>query len=537
MAHPSSRRAWLLACAAASTLAAVSLGAQTARPFSQPLRVQGGLVSGVPGRNPAITEFKGIPFAAPPVGQMRWQAPKPPVAWTGVKTADTFGASCVQTVVQERKPWTYEFMTHGDISEDCLFVNVWTPAKTAADRLPVFVYIYGGGNTEGSGMVPVYDGEGLASKGVVFVNFNYRVGVMGFFAHPDLSTEAAYHASGNYGLLDQIAAVRWVHDNIAAFGGDPTRVTIAGQSAGAAAVHNLTGSPLAKGLFHRAIAESGSSITTGGAGRSMADLEAQGVRFASAKGARSLADLRAMAWKDVVAPVQAPSVPGAAGGRGGAGFNWSIVVDGYTLPVSVAEAFAKGLQNDVPTITGSNADENGASPSPTATAQSFAAQALQRYADTADEFLKLYPAADDAQAKIAANESARDSARMSTYLWAMNRTRTAKTPVYLYFWNHALPGPDAAQYGAFHTSEVPYVLNTLSMSDRPYTDADRKIADMLSAYWTNFARTGNPNGPGLPEWPAASTNAKTMVLGDKPGAIPTAGSPEKIEFHRKALVR
>ena len=214
------------------------------------------------GTQPGITAFRGVPFAAPPVGDKRWRAPEPPVAWTGVRTAAAFGPSCIQRIVEESKPWTYEFMTHGAISEDCLFVNIWTAAKSGAERRPVLVYIYGGANTEGSGMVPVYDGEGLASKGLVVVNFNYRVGVLGFFAHPELSSEAAYHASGNYGLLDQIAAVKWVRENIAGFGGDPERITIAGQSAGGQGVHNLTASPLAKGTFHRAIIES----SGGGAG-------------------------------------------------------------------------------------------------------------------------------------------------------------------------------------------------------------------------------------------------------------------------------
>jgi len=192
-----------------------------AAPLSTPIKVEGGLVSGVPGRNPSLTVFKGIPFAAPPVGPLRWRAPQPLQPWDGVRKAESFSASCIQSIVNERKPWTYEFMTHGAVAEDCLYLNVWTPATSAADKHPVFVYIYGGANTEGSASVPVYDGEGLASKGLVVVTFNYRLGILGFFSHPSLREEASYHASGNYGLLDQIAAVRWVHDNIVAFGGDP----------------------------------------------------------------------------------------------------------------------------------------------------------------------------------------------------------------------------------------------------------------------------------------------------------------------------
>jgi len=306
---------------------------------TKPVKTASGLISGVEGRNPAVTVFKGIPFAAPPIGPLRWRAPTPSASWPGVRKADAFSPSCVQTIVTEKKPWTYEFMAHGEVSEDCLYLNVWTPAAAAGARRPVFVYIYGGANVEGSGSIPAYDGEGLAAKGLVVVTFNYRVGVLGFLAHPDLGKEAAYHSSGNYGLLDQIAAVRWVHDNIAAFGGDPTRVTIAGQSAGAGAVHSLTASPLAKGLFHRAIADSGSGI---GGTRTMADQEADGVRFADAKKATSIADLRAMPWQDVVVPVQ--------------GVRFGPLPDGHALPAPVRQVFASGKQNDVPTLTGIRRD-------------------------------------------------------------------------------------------------------------------------------------------------------------------------------------
>jgi carboxylesterase type B len=530
-------RITLLRSAAALLLAASlaplpAVRAQKSGGLADPVKVPGGLVAGAPGKRPGIMAFKGVPFAAPPTGDRRWKAPQPVQPWTGVRKADAFGPSCIQRVVQESKPWTYEFMTHGDISEDCLFVNIWTPAKAATERRPVLVYIYGGANTEGSGMVPVYDGEGLASKGLVVVNFNYRVGVLGFLTHPDLSKEAPYHASGNYGLLDQIAAVKWVHDNIASFGGDPARVTIAGQSAGGQGVHNLTASPLAKGTFQRAIIES-----AGGASRPLAESEADGVRFAQAKNAATVADLRAKTGEELVAPITPPPAPaGAAGGRGGLRFG--VVVDGYALPAQVSEIFAQGRQNDVPTLTGSNADESGASPQPTITAEDFQRQAQTRFGEGADEFLKLYPASTDAAAGTAQNQSARDIARTTLYLWAIDRAKTARTKVFTYFWNHPLPGPDAARYGAFHTSEVPYVMNTLDRSDRPFTEADRKAADLVSSYWVNFATTGDPNGKGLPAWPAADGQAwMTMELSDRPHAIPVADSPEKQAFLSRALAR
>jgi para-nitrobenzyl esterase len=507
-------------------------GRQAESALSGPVNVREGQLTGAPGRNPRITVFKGVPFAAPPVGDLRWRAPEPAKSWTGVHAATAFRPSCVQAIVDARNPWTYEFMAHGEISEDCLYLNVWTPARAATERLPVFVYIHGGANTEGSGSVPVYDGEGLAGKGLVVVTINYRLGIFGFLAHPALTKEAGYHASGNYGLLDQIAALRWVRDNIAAFGGDAARVTVAGQSAGASAVHNLTASPLAKGLLHRAIAESGSSLTTLSASRSLADQEADGVKFAAAKQAASLADLRRMTWQALFAPVPRPATEPAPT------FRWGTIVDDYALPASIGKVFASGQQNDVPTLTGSNADENGASPQPTATATSFAAQASQRYGGDASAFLQLYPAASDADAKVAQNASARDTARVSTYLWALDRGKTAKTPAYTYFWSHVLPGPDAGTYGAFHTSEVPYALNALAMSDRPFTAADRQIADTMSSYWANFAKTGNPNGAGLPRWPAvAEQPGTTMEIGDQVGPIPVAGSPATLAFLTRMLRR
>ncbi len=495
--------------------------------LKDPIRLKQGLVSGMAGTNEAIAVFKGIPFGAPPVGPARWRAPEPAAGWSGVRKADAFSPSCIQSIVTERKPWTHEFMTHGEISEDCLYLNVWTPATSATARRPVFVYIYGGGNVEGSGAVPAYDGEGLASKGLVVVTFNYRVGVLGFFSHPELSKEASYHASGNYGLLDQIAAVRWVHDNIAAFGGDPGRITIAGQSAGASAVHNLTASPLVRGLFQRAIADSGSSIS--GGGRALQDQEADGVRFAEAKGAHSLAELRALNWKDVTAPLNPAPTPAV---------RFTIVTDGYALPVTEKDAFGRGTQNDVPTITGLNADENGAVPHPTITREAFEKQARTRYGEMADDFLKLYPASSDDEARAAQNQSSRDQARVSMYLWAINRGRTAKTSSYTYFWTHPLPGPDIEQYGAFHTSEVPYVLNTLSRSDRPFTDVDRKIADTLSSYWANFATTGDPNGKGLQRWaPVSADSPSTMEVGDNFRSIGVASTKERLEFFRRFLTR
>jgi para-nitrobenzyl esterase len=505
-------------------------GATLSAAISQPVKVTGGMVAGVPGKDTTVTVFKGLPFAAPPVGDLRWHAPKPVVAWQGVKKADQFGNSCIQTVVKERKPWTYEFMVHNPISEDCLYLNVWTAAQAASEKRPVYIYVHGGGNVEGSGAIQTYDGEGLAKKGVIVVTINYRLGVFGFFAHPELTKESDVHASGNYGLLDIVAVLQWVHDNIAAFGGDPSKVTLGGQSAGASDTHSMVASPLAKGLIRGAIAESGSSYSTG-AGATLAAAEQTGVKFAEAKGAHSLADLRKMSAQDVFAPLlgQQP--------------RFGPVVDGYVLPGSPAEIFAQGKQNDVPTLTGGNLyDINAAVPHPTVTAAEFQKQAKQKYGDLADEFLKLYPAGNEGnadQTHASFNASMQDNMRISTYLWAMNRAKTAKTDVYVYMWDHALPGPDADIYGAFHTSEVPYVMNALDQCvDRKMTDADYKIADTLSSYWANFIKTGNPNGKGLPHWPAEKEKpATSFEIGDKYQTIPAAGDAAKQAFLEKALKR
>ncbi len=506
-----------------------------------PVGVDGGQVAGAHGRDPSITVFKGVPFAAPPVGDLRWRAPRPVSAWKGVKQADHFGPSCVQTITEHGfGPWTYEFVTHGEVSEDCLYLNVWTPAKSPAGKLPVYVFLYGGGFTSGSAEVPIYDGEGLARKGLVVVTINYRVGVFGFLAHPELAQESGHSASGNYGLLDQIAALRWVRNNISAFGGDAGRVTIAGQSAGSMSVHFLMASPLAKGLFHRAIAESGGSgVGASGGGpmmgsRTLANAEADGVKFAAAKGASSLKDLRAMSWRKLMEPV-----PGTPPGPAGL-LRFSPIVDGYVLPESPLEAMVHGKLSDVPTLTGCNTGEiegGLVGPLPPISAAEFQKQVKQRYGDLADEFLKLYPATTDEQAQASRAVSSRDESLVSMYLWARKRGQVASTRTFIYLWDHTLPGPNAARYGAFHTSEVPYVLDTLYTSDRPFTETDREIADRMSAYWAAFAASGDPNLRGLPVWPAVNDKPQVMEVGDNNAPVALAGDPAKLAFFEKYLSR
>jgi para-nitrobenzyl esterase len=464
-----------------------------------------------------IAAYKGLPFAAPPVGDLRWRAPKPVVAWQGVREAEHFSAGCVQNLPRSRDPWTKEFMHQGEVSEDCMYLNVWTGAKKAREKRPVFVWIYGGGFNEGSTAVAAYDGEELARKGLVVVSMNYRLNVFGFFAHPDLTRESDVKASGNYGLLDQLAALEWVHKNIARFGGDPARVTIAGQSAGAMSVHALTASPLAKGLFERAIAESGSGV--GRPSRTLAEAEQEGVRFAAAKGARSIAELRAMPASQLAARVE------------GAQFGWRPVVDGWFLPEDIAEIFAHGKQNDVPTLTGMTADEGSSSPGyGKLSAEEYEKQVRQRFGGAADQVLRLYPVS-------AQKDSARDQGLVSMYLWAKNRAATARTKVYTYYWDHPEPGPNKNVFGTFHTSEVPYVFNSLRLSDRPWEPADREIAQMMTSYWANFAANGDPNGKDLTAWPAFDpAKPVTMELGDHTGPRVIA-DPVKLELFEQYFAK
>jgi para-nitrobenzyl esterase len=497
--------------------------------ITNPVKVEGGLVLGVQGNDPSIMTFKSIPFAAPPVGNLRWTAPQPVVPWKGLHATDKYPPSCIQDMPASNPPWTYEFMPHNEIGEDCLYLNVFTPASTPSQKLPVFVYIYGGGFHQGGTAVPIYDGEGLAKKGLVVVTINYRVGVFGFLAYPELTRESAHQSSGNYALLDQIAALQWIQANIAQFGGDPGNVTIDGQSAGGAAVHDLTASPLAHGLFHRAIVQSGgSTVGKGGMSNSpqpLASAESDGAKFAEAKGAHSLAELRAMSWQKLIEPIT------------GSAPRFAPIVDGYVLPASFMNVIAQGKQNDVVTLTGSALGELGgiSGPQKPITLSEFQDRARRRFGDAADEFLKLYPATTDQQAQAALKQSSIDQALVAQYLWARTRSKTAKTKVYEYLWDHTLPGPDSARFGAFHSSDLLYTLNNLRTSDRPFTEDDRRIAALMSSYWANFCATGDPNGKGLPAWPAVDDTPQVMELGDKTQLIPLADSPVKIQFFEKYL--
>lgn len=490
-----------------------------------PVRTHAGLVTGMATSQPGVRAYLGIPFAAAPVGELRWRPPRPPAQWTGVRAADRFAPACMQPGPAAFGPWTLEFLLRGPVSEDCLYLNVWTGAAPGARR-PVFVYIYGGAFTSGSSDVPVYDGARLASRGLVVVTINYRVGALGFLAHPELTAESPEHASGNYGLLDQVAALRWVRDDIAAFGGDPARVTIAGQSAGAMSVFLLTASPLARGLFQRAVIESGPGglaamgiASARGMARPRADAEREGVTFAQAAGAPTLAQLRALPASAFV------PTPGGARARFGP------IVDGLFLTEDPADVFAAGRQNDVATLTGLNADEGSAFPGyGKTTAAAFRAQAQQRWGDRAPRFLAAYPAASDEEAGRAAVQSARDAGVAGVTRLLLERARTARTPAFAYYFDRAIPWPEHPEFGAFHTAEVPYVFGTLDVLPRPWTDVDRRLSETMMGYWVNFATHGDPNGPGLPAWPVFRPGQPALLrLGEQIGPLAPL-PPERLEL-------
>ena len=480
--------------------------------ISDPVRLDSGSVSGVSTADSSVRMFKGIPYAAPPLGDLRWRAPQPAPHWDGVRKAEQFGPNCTAggggrggrgkgPGGGDKGPAPAKAAPTGPApSEDCLYVNVWSPAKSAGDRLPVMVWTYGGGFTGGSGAEARYDGEALARKGIVVVTYNYRLGMFGFFAHPELTKESGHNASGNYGMMDMAAVLRWVQKNIAAFGGDPRKVTIAGESAGAIAVAAMVGSPEGKGLFHRAIAQSGAwmglNITKM---RTLEQAEEAGKRSA---GAHSIAELRGMSTQEL--------------GQNLTGVQAGIIVDGYLVPEDQSITFGKGKQNDVDILVGSNQDEGTFFAAGNTTAEASKNRARQTYADLADDFLKLYPAGTDAESSASGLLRSRDETAWHMRTWAQLQAKRGKK-AYLYYFTHVPPGSGAR--GASHTAELPYMFNNPPANGSPvsaWTDADHKLADMMSSYWANFIATGDPNGKGLPVWQSYSfkTDGHAMIFGD-----------------------
>jgi len=473
--------------------------------LSDTVRIESGLISGSLDAKSEVVSFKGIPFAAPPVGNLRWKSPQPVKVWNGVKACKTFSASAMQSTPTPFSMWTAEFIAPAEpLSEDCLYLNVWTAAKSSSEKRPVIVFIHGGAFTSGSGSVPVYDGTAMAQKGIVFVTINYRVGIFGFFSHPELSKESASKTSGNYGLLDQIEALKWVQKNIASFGGDPNRVSIAGQSAGAFSVNYLVASPLAKGLFQRAIAESGGAVlpTNPLSGQQdLKDAEQRGIEFTHSLKVNSIAELRAKTSAEIMA-VRAMTSP---------------IVDGYVIPEPLYKIFSEGKQNDVPVLMGWNANE-GNFGGQLLNAEKFKQQAKEKYGEKAGEFLKLFPSETDAEAEQSQLIlSGLQMFGVQAYAWMNLQYKTGKSPVYMYHFERAVPyNKDQKPFGAFHTGEVPYAYNNLQMSSRPWEQTDIQLAETMSSFWANFAANGNPNGPGLPDWNACSPKKlKAIILAEK----------------------
>ncbi|KAJ5930386.1 hypothetical protein N7466_005879 [Penicillium verhagenii] len=492
-----------------------------------------------------VSVFKGIPFAAPPTGDLRFRAPEGPTSWKGVRNATVFGPQCYQP-----NSGSSIFTTgSSEMSEDCLYANVWVPPNTTShDKLPVYLYMYGGRYYMGSGDVSTYDGSGLAEKGVIVVTFNYRLGLLGFFAHPELSAESGHNSSGNYGLLDAVAALKWVHEEIAAFGGDPERITVGGQSAGSCQALSMMYSPLTDDLgLAGVIAETGARSVRdpmmGGASTSYREkvaAETYGETFLKEQNLTSISALRNASASDLVqygytnddtyentqfANLSAFMDPP----------EWRPVLDGYVLKYSYGESLRKNAHQDVPILTGNNADESGASVSPGYTVESYDTDFADMFGNISSEAFALYPANTSAAADKQSNAIFRDLNRIGTSDWGNDYTAgVAKSNVFTYFWTW--PAPTITDGGAYHGSELYYAFASIPFADTSanWTSTDYKIMDTMSSYWANFIKNGDPNGDGLAEWPANSAkNATTMWLGTHFRAGMLAEANSKIQFFKK----
>ncbi len=491
--------------ALALAVAAPPAVAQIAR-----VHVTGGTIAGTAANG--VSEFKGIPFAAPPVGALRWKAPEPVKPWHGVRQTTAFGPACMQSTFGGGGGPVGPGIS---VSEDCLYLNVWTPAKTPGERLPVIAWIYGGGFTGGMTSSPLYDGTHFAQKGVVFVSISYRVGSFGFLATPQLSRESG-HGSGNYGLLDQIAGLKWIRRNVAKFGGDPSKVTLLGHSAGGFSVSMLAGSPLAKGLFRAAISESGSSFTppenspwAGTTVETLSMSEAAGEKWLKSLGASTLKEARALPAGKLLAAQRA---------RGGPRF-WPPV-DGYVITGDQYELWSDGHFNDTPILVGDVSDEAAGFGVRKTDPAAFEAMVRRGYGKEADAILAAYPHATDAEATRSGTQLTSDTLfDWNQYTWARLESSYGKHKAYMYYFN--LPTKRDPN-GSGHGSEVAYVFGNLGGPGRPAPTArDLGISQEMQSYWVNFATKLNPNGPGLPQWPAFSASAPlVMRFGVDPGPVP-----------------
>ncbi len=509
------------AIAAMAALSAMLPGISAAADAS-PVRTQSGWVQG--SLEDELTLYRGIPFAAPPVGPLRWRPPQAPAPWAGVRKADRFAPICMQ----ERPWWTGG---NTQLSEDCLYLNIWTPARSPSAALPVMVWIYGGGFSSGSASMPIFDGERLARHGVVVVSIAYRVGPMAFLALPALSAESEHHVSGNYGLLDQLAALRWIQNNIAAFGGDPHRVTIFGESAGAISVSILAASPLGRGLFQGAISESGGSFgptrtppTMGENIQTLRNAERDGIAFEKRLGVSSLAQLRRL---------PAETIQRASAG----GVRFWPVLDGWVIPGDQFDLYRKGRYNDVPVLIGTNSDEGalfGGSP----TRSDYEQMVQARFGPFAARILQQYPAT-AAKWRQSSMDLMRDAGfAWHTWVWARLQAKTGKSKVYVYYFDHIPPRPADAPWrnakGAVHSEEIAYVFQYDQSPSLPWSSTDRLLSNDMSTYWTDFAKNGDPNGAGMPRWPPfTNSTPSVMHFTDAPhvGPVPNLVKLEVLDAY------
>ncbi len=494
--------------------AAFILLAGAAAPSGAAVRTEAGLIEGA--REGGLMVYRGVPFATPPVGDLRWREPQSAAPWRGVRDAKAFAPACMQSGV------SMPGETPPKVSEDCLYLNIWTPAG-ADGRTPVLVWIYGGGFSNGSASMPLYWGDRLARRGVIVVTVAYRVGALGWLAHPDLTAESAHHVSGDYGLQDQIAALRWVHNNIAAFGGDPSRVTIAGQSAGAASVSLLTASPLAKGLFRAVIGESGGVFEPLqlAPGYQLANAEHDGAAYASSFGVHSLKELRAL--------------PANALLKGGGAITHPVI-DSYVLPLSPYQAYVAGRVNTRAVLVGSNADEARSiieDDVTTLKAATFDSDITKRWGALPPPLLAAYPHATDAEA-VTARLGFERELRFGWDDWAWARL-AAKTgaPVYYYHFAHAPPFSKNSVYagwGPSHFAELWYVFDHLDQQSAwSWSAGDRRLAGEMAGYWTNFVKTGDPNGAGLPPWPRFDPEHDSVMRLDDPVRVTATPNLDKLQ--------
>lgn len=519
--------AWgVAACAALSVAACTAspgaVSAESATTIEAPSGAMAGLTEG------GLRVFKGIPYALPPIGPARWKAPTAMPHWEGVRTAAEFGPACMQPVSLGVNVYAQDL---GEMSEDCLTLNVWTPANAA--KAPVFVWIHGGSLATGSSKEKLYDGARLAQQGIIFVSINYRVGVFGYLAHPELSAESPLGVSGNYGLLDQIEALRWVQKNIASFGGDPANVTIAGESAGGLSVMYLMASPAARGLFAKAIAQSAYMVST-------PELKAR--KFGSPAAEESGASLATKLKAADIATLRAMDAPALSNASTMAGFAPFGNIDGKVLTGQLVDVFDKGQQAHVPLLAGFNSGEIRSltilAPPKPASAGDYERVIRERYGDLADGFLRLYPSA-------TLQESIYATTRDALYGWTAERLVKMQTangaPAFLYLFDHGYPAADKAGLHAFHASELPYLFGNTGRTPPywpkiPATQDEAKLSDAMVAYWSSFARTGQPEAKGAPAWPAYGTSSAYMLFDDAP--YPSARLfPGMYVLHEAAMCR